>query len=460
MRRLLADLPPGEPVDASGDDAGVRFELLAHGVRAGRMPGSREAAAPRSPPARPPTPRHCLALAQRRARRESAVYHPAAAVALATGQRDLALELCRLARRTYCPTFLELERDPALAALHGDPQFRALFDDLAAEAPLARGDDDGRVYVREHVVVAFFVPGRLGRHAARLAPKLLRVLDAYLAYLPAGALAHGLVGVHATRGDDTRPFDDKLLARVRQQLAPARLASNADTHVELFGPGDDNAPYHLELSGDDDDDANVIAMRFPPEFVEDKGLAAFRAWVETVSTYVPYTYGFATRALTPESYYSSDATMHARLTALARWHAGLDAVELVELRVRLADRVPGAKWLTFLDHKKLRRLGGVDALARGLEPHGVRVAALANGAVVQAGDAPDRGRGAAFANREQLRRVHAALSPVISLAWNLNGALEGYPGGVDGWLRRYLDDLALPAPANPILRARSARPGL
>jgi hypothetical protein len=465
VRRALTELPPGDKAselcELLVDDVGVRYELLLHAVRGGRDVALADllSAAVALGDVSEVTP--LIPLARRRARFDAGIYHPAAAVALAAGRRDLALELCRHAVDACCPTLLEMPGDPALAALHTDPAFRAMFDDALVRPIRTTGDGEERVLVREHLIVAFFVPGSLGRLAERLAPKLERVLDAFLEFVPGDALAHGLVGVHATRGDDTRPFDDKLLGRARKQLDPARLAKNADAHFELWGPDDDNAAFHFEIGGDaDEDDANHVEMRFPPEFVDDVGIDAFRAWIEMVSTYLPYAYGFATRALTPSDFYSSSPTMHAHLAALAQWHAGLDIIEMVELRLWLGDKVPGAKWLSFLDGKKLRRVGGFDHLVRTLAPHGVRVAALANGTVLQAGAAPDRGRGKQFANREQLRRVHAALAPITRLTWNLNGGLDRYPGGVEAWLRRYLDDLAITPPPNPILSSRSSRPGL
>jgi len=369
------------------------------------------------------------------ARFDSSIYHWAA-VAMAETDRDAAMDLVRAAKEFACPTFRDMERDTQLAPLAERPEFNALFAELATHKIWAYDDDRANPgnMVRESYELSLF----FDRPIVEAAVELRAVFDSYLRMIGDDALAWGMVGANSSRYKNLKPIDGKLIKRCMNHLDPSKKSSQKD-HIffEMFGAKQDTPAFYCSLSGFNDENTTLsqLRMRVPVDFVEQMSVASFREWAVSMAGQVPLCYGYTSRVLSPSSFYASSPRVCQRMSAYARWYMGLDVCH--GFRHHLADRVPGAKWITFIDHGKVERLGGKAALLAHAG-HGLEVESVETGIALIAGARPDRGDDKTFANIGPMRTLHELLQPIAQMDWSYNGQLDAYPGGPAAWERRYL----------------------
>jgi len=273
---------------------------------------------------------------------------------------------------------------------------------------------------RDSLVLGFSCAVPMGE----LGPSVSRVLDAYLALVPEGALRWALLGGNSTT---PRRLKDASIARARAMLAPKTAAKTDYTHFWLASDDTwDGQPAAEEPDNPDflflcDGERSVkpekmdwgwlrptgwIEMRFPSDFLWQLGVDRFVDFAKEVTAMLPVESGSAAIALTwspLQGMLSQEAPRIAAPILLER--PGLD---VADSHHSLGGKCRGAHWLTFLGKGLVKTLGGEKKLLADVP--GVDHANAGSAIMLRAGEAPSPDPSPK--DRKLLASVARAVAPV------------------------------------------------
>lgn len=290
--------------------------------------------------------------------------------------------------------------------------------------------------LRDGLIVAFFKQAPFDEWAS----DVLQVFELFEQTIPAGSLAHILVGANASRD---WPYSARTRARALGQFDPSKAAQRRISSVEGWGPQPVNADYHFDMWGGVDAQAidgngatNYVHFRFPTAFCGENGdlLASF---ARNVAELLPFDSGYASPAL----HWSTEGELLSTRTVvpgIALRHPGFDVHDHSSVRYELGRRCIGPRWLTFLGHELLETLGGVGALETALGENAV-VEAFDRGVQIRISTPPNPGDVNTGDNLPELHALAKLLEPVTHFA-------EGsklFPSEGDAferWQQRFLDE--------------------
>lgn len=298
---------------------------------------------------------------------------------------------------------------------------------------------DGRVYLRDSMTLAFFVPSPL-HHAA---DAFRDAVQLYLQTIPPDALTWSAIGENS---EEWNRVGKSTFSRCLAQLAPARAKARPQTYFELTdGSLGAEAPgYGLLVVGSRSDDpilpdeVNLIQMCFPFEVIERDTVEDFVAFCRRVAGLVPFVSGYASPGLQWALLHRGEAMAEAR--SLAIRHPGYDVAYNFGARLRLGHRTRGARWLTFLNSDLVSTVGGADHLRQSLS-QAITLESAGTGLMIRAGEMPELGDVNNGANLPLLREVAAALEPItafreLALLGNFAERDESF---FERWERRFLE---------------------
>jgi len=310
------------------------------------------------------------------------IFHNVACGAVAVGLHELALEAVRGAVKHGYAQLGELKDDDELAPIASDPRFREILEAEPARTTLADVERlvlTLKIKQRAHVVhrpvfgMTFYFGGKL----ATTTPNIGKLLEAYVADVPTGALAY--------RGD--KPLTKAMLTRDRNSLAEWKKGRDF-LSLKLSSTDGDAAEFEFSVDGDDEDKKASVTLAWP--------LAAARSPDALEQRFIRY----------------------ATLSKCESAHAGFDfrnrdtgtyegiEWERTELAQRflafqgenpwwLSGRTPPAHWLVWLSKpiaKKLPKLRAELGDARlGETPEGVAIRAARVPPLAPAARSDDRG---------------------------------------------------------------------
>jgi hypothetical protein len=277
---------------------------------------------------------------------------------------------------------------------------------------ILRKQKDGRIYLREAVTVAFFLSTPLHDfvHAVRAAFQL------FLQAIPSDVLTWGLIGANSEAW--TR-ISKTTLSRCLSQLEPARTRARPLTYFELGdGTLGGEAPGYGVIvvgspGGDRElrDEVNLFQMSFPVEVIDSDTVEDFVGFCRRVAEALPYVSGYASPSLQWAMMYMSEAMDEAR--GIAMRHPGYDVQFNVNARLRLGNRVRGARWLTFLGPGAMEAVGGESRLRSSLSGE-ISVEQVGSGTMIRAGTMPELGDVNKGIGVPLLREVAAVLEPITA----------------------------------------------
>lgn len=248
--------------------------------------------------------------------------------------------------------------------------------------------DTGHIYLREVLLVTFFLPPMIHESVEALR----QVLDLYLDAIPPDALAWSLIGANS---ETWKPISKLTLGKAREQLKVEAAARRKMTAFTLAGgeKGGEASSYAISVAGEPGDPdlpdlQALLELSFPMEAISPETVGKFVAFCARVAEVLPYVSGYAAPAL---QWTLVDAGLAARdVKALAMRHPGYDFPNNACTRLRLGKRVRGARWLTFLGPDLVARLGGAAALRATLS-EAIAVAPAGLGLMLRAGALPEVG---------------------------------------------------------------------
>ena len=310
---------------------------------------------------------------------------------------------------------------------------------MADVHPIVRIDQaSGYVYLRESVIVAFFLDPPIASSSS----ELLSAFDLFLSMVPDGALRWESIGASS---EEWKPIDKSTLKRCRAQLSPQAAAKRRLTSFELADgerAGDVpnygflvlGGPRRPELPGE----KCLLQMSLPTSVIEGDRAEAFVQRVAQIASVVPYTSGYASPALQWAERDRERAFAEAR--ALAVRYPGYDVQMNTTGRKRLGSRVRGARWITFLGENLAAEVGGAKALRMAL-PEQVQIEAVGVGVMVRAGLRPELGDKANRRDTPLLASVAKVLEPVTAFGEVvlLGSFAEWDKAVLEKWERRFLD---------------------
>ena len=308
--------------------------------------------------------------------------------------------------------------------------------------PVFKKDNDGTVYLRDGITVAFFMPTPL--EAA--APGIRLALERYLARLVPGTLKWASVGADA---EEFRPLTAKAVERCRSMLSNEATRKRDLTAFHLVdGACDGDAPSHgVFLIGNPTDaqeplESNLLQFYFPSSVVDTAEQAdQFVDLLIHLSEKLPIKYGYASPSLHWSEVSEIDAFAAAR--RIAARSPGFDVQYNEYTRSDLGNMTRGARWLTWLGVDLVKRLGGFQQLLN-LTSHDVHVVETAAGVLIRAGRVPDVGDQNRNVGTPHLCALAAVLQPVTlfdeSALADTSFADED-PAAFAKWEHRFLDSI-------------------
>lgn len=305
------------------------------------------------------------------------------------------------------------------------------------EAHVKLEDAQGRCLVRDNLMIVFFG----SRPFADMVEGVGKCVDRYFAMLPKDALRWSIIG--ATSGTH-KALTDKDSARCRSLLTVS-TAKQKDIHFRLLGPDPYGPDYQLMVDGNKRpskegflNETNAVEMRFPREFLAERGADAIVATARQMFNELPCDSGYASIALCYGQETAYDKAREVIAPTAFRSH-GYDVPNTLYTTTALGDRSRGARWLTMLGTDMVERLGGRAALAARLID-GVDIVEGSHGLLLRAGKEPEIGD----VNRRQstplLASVAAAIEPVTFFGDKGLGSLFGGPEPRNRWERRFWPD--------------------
>jgi hypothetical protein len=304
--------------------------------------------------------------------------------------------------------------------------------------PIRHLDADGDLLVRDGLIVAFFAQ----RPFADLAAGVGAIFDEWLKALPPDTLQWASVGSGA---DNLSEYTKKTLGRCRDQIDPAKAAKRSLSAFTLQGPEAINPAFRFEVSGNLDPKSgnvnknNMVEVRFPTEFAAKSGFADFSEMVVRMAAAVPFDSGYASLALN----FGSQVLLPQAapiMAPLAMRHPGFDLHYNDLTRYQLGIRSRGARWLTLLGPRVLKKLGKPATWQKALTS-GIDVLPAGDGLLLRAGPEPLPGDVNRKDNLPLLRAVAKAIEPVTCFDDNTvqRRFFRTEPDMADRWNRRFLD---------------------
>lgn len=218
-----------------------------------------------------------------------------------------------------------------------------------------------------------------------MAPAVERMIEAYLACVPAGSIT-ALCG-QAAWGRFSAAKLNRQLRRLRSPLVDY-------TNIDLSsGPLlDSEGPYGWHLNGGNlsnvavrPDNANVCIHEFPADEIERVGPERMIDWVVSVAALHPFEtgqFGYSFNKL--QRTWTSEADFF--IGAVAMRFRGFDILD-PRLAREARGRVPNCSWLNLLGDGVVAALGGEDLVRGALSP-AVQVRSIPGGLLLRAGDRP------------------------------------------------------------------------
>jgi len=302
--------------------------------------------------------------------------------------------------------------------------------------PIRHPGPEGTWLVRDHLEAVLFCRVNF----VDMAEGARAAFDRWLDAVPRNALKWARIGGNAA---EPKPFGATTIARCVDQLSPAKAAKREVSSFTLCGPQPYNSDYWFaavgsaDLFGPDaiDTEANFIEMRFPTEYLAERGVEPFVALMKDIAAGLPYSSGYASVALgyNAESHVSEAAEI---IAPLALRHHGYDVHRHRYVKYDIGDLSLGARWLTLLGANLVEKLGGSEALAKQLPGIGVEPAGA--GLMLRAGEQPEIGDVNAQQGTPLLRMVAKAVEPVTLFGCQeLLPLFVGNPETLDRWERRF-----------------------
>ncbi len=271
-------------------------------------------------------------------------------------------------------------------------------------------DENGAVYLRDGITIAFFLPIPLDA----VVDSLRLAFDQYLKTTPINLLKWCSVGADS---EEFRPVTAKTMDQCRALLTKESARKRKLTAFEIFdGDQDGDAPSHgfIVLGNPTDKreplETNLVQVYRPSDEVSTPEKAdEFVEWVKNFCSGLPFIYGYAAPGLHWSEGSQIDALTDAR--ALAKRYPGFD-VQYNELtRSDLDTMTRGARWLTFLGPALVAKLGGVSAIET-ISSEDITVLPAGHGVLIRAGAVPEIGDRNRKRDTPLLRRVANLLRPV------------------------------------------------
>ncbi len=296
----------------------------------------------------------------------------------------------------------------------------------------------GRTFLRESFVVAFFLPGPIVATVAGIE----RAFDLFLAMIPDGVLRWESVGASS---EEWRPVNKTTVSRCKAQLRPDAAAKRELTSFELADGevGGDVPRYAFtvvggQLSSDVPNEQTLVQISFPIDTVMTGDVDAFVIKLLGFAVMLPFSSGYGSPAIQWAELNLDSAIAQTRGIVLR--HPGYDVNMNETGRTWLGPRVRGARWLTFLGPEILTRLGGADALHAEL-PNTFEFYAAGEGLLLRAGHLPEIGDTPKKVDVPMLRTLAAALESVTAFEEVvLLGSLADWDkAALRKWERRFLE---------------------
>ena len=303
---------------------------------------------------------------------------------------------------------------------------------------ISKTGPEGRTFLREAFVVAFFLPGPIAETVAGIE----QAFDLFLAIIPDGVLRWESVGASS---EEWKPVSKTTVSRCKAQLRPDAAAKRELTSFELADGevGGDVPRYAFtvvggQFSGDVPNERTLVQMSFPIGTVMTGDADAFVAKLRDIAAALPFSTGYGSPAIQWAELGREAAIAQTR--AIVARYPGYDVNMNTTGRTWLGSRVRGARWLTFLGPEILARLGGPDALRTKL-PDIFEFCPAGAGLLVRAGRLPEIGDAAKKVDVPMLRTLAAALEPVTAFEEVvLLGSLADWDkDALRKWERRFLE---------------------
>lgn len=296
-------------------------------------------------------------------------------------------------------------------------------------------DAAGDCLARDNLQITFF--GK--RPFAQMVKGTGKCVQWFLAVVPEGELKWSIIG--PTSGTH-KPLTKKDLDRCLAMLTAA-AARQKDIHFRLMGPAKYGPDYRLVVNGYKQpakrgflDQTNAIEMRFPREFLLNKGHDAVARIAKELFDAFAGDSGYASPALCVGKESEIDQA-GAYLAPLAMKHHGYDVSTTLYSASALGTLSRGARWLTLLSKDLLTELGGGEILRSRLAPE-VDMTDFANGVMLRTGPTPEIGD----TNRMEMTPLLASVAHAIEAVtrFNDNALLPIFgndPERRDRWERRF-----------------------
>ncbi len=261
---------------------------------------------------------------------------------------------------------------------------------------IRRHDEDGRLAVREGLLLCFF----MRRPHEALSEGMCRALDLYLDAVGPEKLGWYLDsrGEYDPEEDkdvtaEMRPLDDRGWARVRSELNDSsgcvlQLDEHRDQvggfHVEYYG----RRPETLSSPGCEHV-VSAVSFWLPTEFLEARGPARIKTLATDIARQLPFDSGYVSLAFNALARFRGVIELvHAQCFR----YPGIDVHDLGHASMVMGTRVRGAYWLNFYSRPLLGSLGTAEALRQALGDSGASVEELGDDKLlVSLGDWPEIG---------------------------------------------------------------------
>jgi len=308
---------------------------------------------------------------------------------------------------------------------------------MALYKPIERKEPkSGKVYLRNGVTVAFFLPLPMDK----VAISVLTTFEEYLKIIPENALRWGAVGANA---GEWRRIKSTTFAQCRAQLKPEAVRARPLTAFELTdGEVGGSAPsYGITIIGHPFEPKfphkrALVQLYFPIAVTEDAVVDDFVETVCRLAALLPYVSGYASPGL-----HCAGLDSRKQARAIARRYPGYDVQDNAVGRRTINFKVRGARWLTFLGPDISSKLGGLQTLQLIFKPP-IQILQIGDGVLIRAGKQPELGDVSRGIGTPLLRAVAKVIEPVTAFR---EGALfrTDFVGQDEEilrkWERRFLD---------------------
>jgi len=305
---------------------------------------------------------------------------------------------------------------------------------------LKKDFETGKIFLREGVIVAFFLPTPMDK----VAEPILDVFEEYLKMIPSDVLRWASIGASS---EEWKPINKTTFQRCRAQLKPEAVAKRRLTAFELAdGDMAGDAPrYGIIVIGHPyeprfPNKKTLVQMYFPIDVVSEQEVEHFVENVCKLAVSLPYISGYASPALLCAGFNSFSVGKEIR--AITRIHPGYDVQDNPVGRRTINSKVRGARWLNFIGPEIADRLGGVKALRKALRSPITIDEEIGHGVMIRAGKQPELGNMTRRIGTPLLRAIASVLEPVTAFresALYRTDFADQNEELLEQWERRFLD---------------------